>query len=299
MSMTRNADIAPWQTSLNDKLCHFPLYSECDDRRTRTARHRQLGVELNLTRQGQGHLEIDGEHHAVQSGVLMVIAPQCSHQLIVHSSRPYVRSVLCIAPTKEGSALEQAMLEVMSEPIFAQPAMLRLSTAEMNTLNERWRQIVWESQLQGPWWKQSSLLLAMESLISVARWLRAGRAQASEHAESHERSDAPADLAQQVAAYIQSHLADDLSAAHLAEQFHVSREHLSRLMSRTYGVALHRFVMAQRIAQAKKLLAQQPDEPLLNIALETGFQSHAHFSRVFRQMEGISPGAYRDMVAGV
>ena len=50
--------------------------------------------------------------------------------------------------------------------------------------------------------------------------------------------------------------------------------------------------MQLRIAEAKKHLSQQ-HLPLSDIALMCGFGDQSHFTRVFRQLAGTSPGAWR------
>jgi AraC family transcriptional regulator len=51
-------------------------------------------------------------------------------------------------------------------------------------------------------------------------------------------------------------------------------------------------MLDRRIERATELLAR-PDHSLLDVAQLTGFQTQQHFSRVFRQRIGISPGAFR------
>ena len=62
--------------------------------------------------------------------------------------------------------------------------------------------------------------------------------------------------------------------------------------ARRSGDAGIAFVLDRRIERATELLAR-PDHSLLDVAQLTGFQTQQHFSRVFRQRIGISPGAFR------
>jgi len=46
------------------------------------------------------------------------------------------------------------------------------------------------------------------------------------------------------------------------------------------------------VEQAKKILRTNSDS-LIDIALDCGFSSHAHFSNTFRQIVGVTPSEYR------
>ena len=61
------------------------------------------------------------------------------------------------------------------------------------------------------------------------------------------------------------------------------------------GLNFFRFVNGFRVAEARRLLADEAwaDRPIIDIAFEAGFQSKASFNRVFKEVTGEVPGAYR------
>lgn len=59
-----------------------------------------------------------------------------------------------------------------------------------------------------------------------------------------------------------------------------------------FGATPRQYVIARRLAEAKRLLAQT-GLPLTTIALSVGFSTPSHFSTTFRQHEGVTPRAYR------
>jgi hypothetical protein len=58
------------------------------------------------------------------------------------------------------------------------------------------------------------------------------------------------------------------------------------------GVPPHRFVVRQRIASARSILAR-PDVSIAEISRLIGFRTPSHFTMVFRRAVGVTPGAYR------
>ena len=85
-------------------------------------------------------------------------------------------------------------------------------------------------------------------------------------------------------------LARNLALAGLAAAAGVSRHRLTRLFRAAYGLPPHRFVLAQRIRAARRLLERgaAPAE----VAAQTGFFDQSHLHRHFTRTLGMTPGAY-------
>ena len=97
---------------------------------------------------------------------------------------------------------------------------------------------------------------------------------------------------QRVKEYVQAHLSLDLSLDALAQQAGFSPYHFARLFRQTTGESPHQFVLRQRIEQAQYLL-EQPNIPLAQVALATGFAHQSHLTRHFKRHLGLTPSAYR------
>jgi AraC family transcriptional regulator len=92
--------------------------------------------------------------------------------------------------------------------------------------------------------------------------------------------------------FVAAHYAKTITIEELANIGALSPSHFSRLFKQTIGRSPMQFIMAYRVEQAKKQLSHQ-NQPLIDIALECGFADEAHFSRVFKQAERITPKAHR------
>lgn len=84
----------------------------------------------------------------------------------------------------------------------------------------------------------------------------------------------------------------DHSLAQLAEIAGVSPPHFCRMFKRATGLAPRQYVNKARIARAR-LLLESTDTPIALIALRLGFTNQSHFNRLFRALNGITPGACR------
>ncbi len=100
------------------------------------------------------------------------------------------------------------------------------------------------------------------------------------------------DRLQAVLRYIREHLADDLSVEVLAEQSRVSLAHFRRLFQDAMGAPPHRYILAVRLEQARKLLAMT-SHPISRIAEDCGFASQSHLTARFRSAHAATPAEFR------
>ena len=68
--------------------------------------------------------------------------------------------------------------------------------------------------------------------------------------------------------------------------------YLTRIFKEQYGITINNYIQQQRITLAKQLL-RFSDLTIDKIGIECGMNDANYFSRMFKQMEGISPGNYR------
>jgi len=78
----------------------------------------------------------------------------------------------------------------------------------------------------------------------------------------------------------------------LAKESGYSRVHFVRMFRAATGYTPHNYLLKLRVDRVCELLAT-PTLSLTDIALECGFSSHSHLSRVFRQVLGATPSEYR------
>lgn len=135
-------------------------------------------------------------------------------------------------------------------------------------------------------------LCLLHALYLIAR--RAGEPFPEHPAHEADRpySGEPAHAAVQVQRYVRQHCAEELTLDAIARQVRYSKAHIGRLISRHYGCSFAQFVRGQRIEQAKAYIYES-DLTLKQIAESVGFKTIYHFTRVFKQVEGVSPGRWK------
>jgi len=84
----------------------------------------------------------------------------------------------------------------------------------------------------------------------------------------------------------------DLSLQALANESGYSRVHFVRMFRAATGYSPHNYLLNLRLERARELL-KNPSLSLIDIALDCGFSSHSHMSRLFHKSVGVTPSAYR------
>jgi AraC family transcriptional regulator len=84
----------------------------------------------------------------------------------------------------------------------------------------------------------------------------------------------------------------DLSLQALANESGYSRVHFIRMFKVATGYSPHNYLLNLKLERARELLKNQSTS-LIDVALDCGFSSHSHLSRLFHKIVGVTPSAYR------
>ncbi|MBW3081933.1 helix-turn-helix domain-containing protein [Bifidobacterium phasiani] len=96
--------------------------------------------------------------------------------------------------------------------------------------------------------------------------------------------------------YIHYHLHERITVPILAGHVHLNPTYLSELFARETGTTISKYVTAQRMEAAENML-KYSEYPLGEIAQILAYRSQSHFTKVFREHSGMTPGEYRKRYA--
>jgi len=96
----------------------------------------------------------------------------------------------------------------------------------------------------------------------------------------------------EIAAYINERYGEPLTLRNVAERFHISEGHLSRMFAKYTGFPYQEYVRLVRVREAQKRLRETQDR-IADIALAAGFGQIAHFNKTFKTVAGVAPREYR------
>ncbi|MGC3992478.1 MAG: AraC family ligand binding domain-containing protein [Chthoniobacteraceae bacterium] len=241
------------------------------------ARERKPGIGeaiLIYCTQGEGWCEINGRRSPVKPGDLVVIPPQLAHAYGAHEQKPWsiywfhVQGRQLAAFLAElGSSTERPILPVGETPQI--PALFE----ELLALLE-------------PGYAPENLLGASHTLahlmvVLIRQQRKAGYDQPGTRQRIAEAMD-----------YMRQHLDQPLSLDHLTAMTHLSRSRLAELFKQQAGYSPIDYFIRQRMQRACQLL-DLTKMSIKAIASALGYEDPLYFSRVFRKVNQMSPGKYR------
>ena len=77
----------------------------------------------------------------------------------------------------------------------------------------------------------------------------------------------------------------------------ISKYHFIRVFTKNTGLTPHKYLNQIRIKRSEQMLRGGLD--LSEVAYRTGFSDQSHFTRMFKSIRGISPGAFRNFIQDV
>lgn len=98
---------------------------------------------------------------------------------------------------------------------------------------------------------------------------------------------------ERVLAHVETHLDDPLTVEALARVAAFSPHHFHRQFAELFGINVHRYVTLVRLRRAAYELAFRPARRILDIALDSGYESHEAFARAFKRTVGQPPSDFR------
>lgn len=92
--------------------------------------------------------------------------------------------------------------------------------------------------------------------------------------------------------YIHEHYNDEISLEQLAQLSYISSYYLCREFKRVTNRTIVQYINTTRIMNAQRMI-METNRNFTEISQLTGFSSVTHFNRVFKQITGTTPSAYR------
>ena len=109
------------------------------------------------------------------------------------------------------------------------------------------------------------------------------------------RENSKHDTIERAKRYIDEHLADDLSLQTLAAHLNMSPSGLSLMFKEVTGTTYIKYMTRLRMERAKQLLAE--GRKVGEVSEMVGYYTYRHFTDVFKQQTGMTPGQYREKFA--
>ena len=213
---------------------------------------------------------VDGKTYHLRPGDLFLISPMELHRPIVQPGAQYERFVLWINKNyleslSDGQSLTQCF-HGTSNQLRGGTVTPLLSNLVTEQYSEKFGADIYAKGI------------FLQLMVELNRLSPIG-AQSAEHS----------DLIAYVLNYINTHYSDELSLDSLADQFHISKYHLSHEFKKETGTSIYHYITLKRLAAARQMLidGKAPGD----VYLACGFRDYTVFYKAFKAEYGTSPAA--------
>ena len=235
--------------------------------------HAHSYTELFYIVGGDGQFQINEQLFPVHAHQLVVVNPNIIHTEVSYEARPLEYIVLGI----EGLEL--------TVPDSGGARFCIYSFPEQNEVLTCMQSVLQEMQERRP--EYETLCLAYMDIIMVQLMRNVSVSVTQTHARFPTNRQCAF-----VRHYIDQHYKEPITLDILAEKASINKFYMAHAFKREYGVSPINYLIACRIREGKRLLAET-DLSLSQIAAVLGFSSSSYFSQSFRNAEGLSPTEYR------
>ncbi len=265
------------QVCIRDPQPEFPLHCHGFD-------------ELIVILRGTAMHVVDGYSFPVKSGDVFVISGKHEHQYR-NMNGLALANILFDSRTLQMNQWDVRALPGFHALFSLEPLLrtqqklnsrLHLSERQLNTVNERIRELLQETSAHKPGYRVMAGGLFMQLVVFLSRCY------------SEKPSEESLDLLRlgNAIAHMETHFSEKITLEDLAQKAHLSKRHFQRIFQECLGRSPINHLLHIRIQKAAELL-QYSDRTITDIAFDCGFCDSNYFSRQFRQIMNQPPKPYR------
>ncbi len=257
----------------------YRLFHSTDKRDMDFEAHSHDFHKMVLCLQGGVTYMMEGISYELQPWDILLIPERQIHRSIMHGDTVYERMILWVQDDFLRSFREDALLL----PFAAQPvggALYRPEPHKRAALVDKLTEMERCRRAAFPGHQLMEDTCLLQFLLELSAQLRSHQAVPL----SAVRTDPKL---QEMLAYINGHLKEEMTVEGLSRLFFISPSHLMHIFKRHTGCSLHQYIVQKRLTFAFDRI--RAGEGVVNAALQSGFNDYSAFFKAFRRQYGCSP----------
>ena len=245
--------------------------------------HSHNAVELYFTLSDLPDVLLNDTVSAVPAGTLIIIPPFCVHQLYHGAGIMYERYVLSINIQWLDAVFCDKTDTLSYLKRSTAPLLLTPDDAKRESFICRLNHLLSFSKVTSP--------EAMASFFDLLSMLNEMVDRLSPESNQGFPISSGQKKTNEMIAYIQEHIYENLTVTDLANYFFLHPDYLSRVFKRHAHTTVSHYITLQKIATAQSLLRE--GHSVAQVQEQLGYSSYAYFFKTFQKNTGISPSKYR------
>lgn len=255
--------------------------------------HWHHNIEFNLVTAGRICRIVDGIHYNQKEGDLIIVNSDQLHgdHWIQETDHFEGVTVQISKSFMDGWLGENYWLKCPTQNTVLQPMKMILidfgklvKAQQLHAFNN-----VFEETSDGSLENDMLRIKAMELLFQLVGYLRQ---YCVENRKENESNQDVLNKIKEITRYIDKYYAENLKLSSVAEQFHYTPSHLSRLFKEHLGINFHIQLQHIRLMHCIDIMNTHPEQQLMHIALDNGFSNYKSFIETFKLFYGCTPSEW-------
>lgn len=248
-----------------------------------TTYHTHDFVELSIVTSGQIHYTIEGEHHVLKKGDVMVFNPGVHHQALVDASTTCTELHIGIGNLNIDCNAPNYMKSLSWPPIV---------TIEKyrNEFEQCCKEIEKEQRLRELGHSFMLKALVMKLILILYREMDECSQPPSLEASQFASRDKKV-IVQSLIDYMSSYYMEDISLDNISKNMYLSPVYISKIFKEETGTSPINYLIQIRLEKAKQIL-ENNTIPINMVAKAVGYEDAYYFSKLFKKYYGMSPSTY-------
>ncbi len=248
--------------------------------------HAHDGYEVLCFVSGSGSYLVESTTYPLHPGCVLLMRPGEVHKLEIDPNTPYERVIIQF--DDRTIAANSYLHETLLDPFNDRP----LGTGNQFTPEEYDSRFVMQycrriehvgAEIDGSVYVRT----ALPAILAEFHYSFHHRRRQAE--DSNNRS-----LIQEIIAYVNRHLYDDLSLEKLCAKFYISKTQLGRLFRHATGSTTWDYILVKRLIEARRMILS--GIPATQAAASCGFRDYSAFYRAYKKRYASSPAAEREQL---
>jgi len=292
---TFNSVAAYWPDSCADRV-GFVVRVDSESVAMRDVYNRHTDfLALYVVRSGRGIHVIDGVPHGVARGDVYAMAAGTTHAYSQHDDlcldAIYFRPQALRPEELEGLQATPGFLPMLAGETGGSGKWLHLAPGPYHAVRAQ------IEELRREWGKGTPDAALMSRALFLRLLVSLCRASVSAVPPGSDRKAEREWAISEAVRYLDEHHSEPVRIDVLAKRLCLSPDRLTELFAAAMGRTPSNYLRHVRIERAQHLL-RMTDLTVGEIALRTGFADAAHFCRVFRKVNGLTAGQWRERAPG-
>ena len=253
---------------------------------TPEAAHSHDFCEIALMLSGEGHFVVDGKWCTVKKGDVLLLNPGTVHQCTYSSPlSPLVEFYISFTDIRL-RGMERNQIRFPGRELLLHPA-----EKTFVLLSRLCAQIQAESQGRQP--GRYFMLKAYVTQMILLLYREQAAAPSAQGAGYEFESTNKRYVVEQIVDYLDNHYNEKISLDQIARNMYLSPFYISKIFKSETGDTPINHLIRVRMEKARKLLDQNKNASIQDIAICVGYDDAYHFSKLFKKHFGQSPSQYR------